>query len=213
MNNKKITIGIINLQINNLFSIYKACINAGYKTEIVNDLKNYYKKDIILLPGVGSFKSGVDFLKKSSIDKKIYDYLDKPYSLLYGICLGMQLLFEQSEEFTNKKGLSLLKGNVCRINKNIKNIKIPHIGWSNLISLKKNFFLRRFYKKSFYFTHSYYCDPKNKDDILCLSKYNSFNFCSAVHKNKIFGTQFHPEKSGLAGVEFLKNLKNLKNYI
>ncbi len=213
MNNKKITLGIINLKINNLFSIYKACINAGYKTEIVNDLKSYNKKDIILLPGVGSFKSGIDFLKKNSIDKKIYDYLDKPYSLLYGICLGMQLLFEQSEEFTNKKGLSLLKGNVRKINKNIKNIKIPHVGWSNFNLLKKNFFLNKFNKKSFYFTHSYYCDPKSKNDILSMCRYNSFNFCSAVYKNKIFGTQFHPEKSGIVGLEFLKNLKYLKNYI
>mgnify|MGYP006113948665 CR=1 FL=1 len=211
MNKKKLSIGIIDLTINNMFSIYRSCLKAGYKTEIIDIKKNKLNYDIIILPGVGAFKSGMKFLKKNHLDEKLYNYLERPNAFIYGICLGMQLLFNKSYEFTKTKGLGLIDGEVVKF-KNI-NVDSTHLGWNKLNiknkDLKKNF--KKFENKYFYFIHSYYAKPKLKKNIFANSQHGSKIFCSIVKKKNIFGTQFHPEKSGPMGIEFLKNLKKLKN--
>jgi len=211
MNKTRLSVGIIDLDINNIFSVYRACLKAGFKTEIVNLKKNKFNYDIVILPGVGAFKSGMKFLKKTHLTDKLYDYLERPNSFVYGICLGMQLLFSKSYEFVETKGLKLIDGNVIKFS-SIK-ANVTHLGWNKLNikdgNLNRDF--KKFENKYFYFVHSYYAKPKFKKDIFASSQYGNINFCSIAKRGNIFGTQFHPEKSGYLGIEFLKNLKKLKS--
>ena len=117
MKKNRIKVGIIDLNINNIFSVYKSCTKAGYRTEIVDFNKQKLLYDIIILPGVGAFRTGIKFLKKNNIKDKLRTYLSKPNSLLYGICLGMQLLFDKSYEFEETKGLQFIDGKVLKFNK------------------------------------------------------------------------------------------------
>ena len=201
-------IGIVDLKINNILSIYEACVAAGYDVKIINKKTKVYNQNIIILPGIGSYRKAMEKLKKMNFEKKIKNFIKKKNNLLVGICLGMQLFFTKSEEFGETKGLNLIEGNVKKINK--KNI-VPHTGWNNILKNKKNSFLTTIKKKNmFYFTHSFYCDPLNKSFIIGKTKYKNFTFCSVVQKQNIIGMQFHPEKSSLLGIDLLKNLKNFK---
>ena len=151
----------------------------------------------------------MQFIKKYKFDEKIFEYSLIKKKLLLGICLGMQLLFDESEEFGRTKGLGLISGKVKKL-KFLHNYPVPHIGW-NRIDLKKNKnnFLKNCNKKEmFYFVHSYYCIPKNSKQISAQTKYGNLSFCSAVNSDNIFGTQFHPEKSSKPGISILDNLKN-----
>ena len=211
MSKARLSVGIIDLTVSNIFSVYKGCLKAGFKTEIINLKKNKLNYDIIILQGVGAFNSGMKFLKKNHLDDKLNDYLERPNGFVYGICLGMQLLFNKSYEFTETKGLGFINGDVLKF-KNIK-AKATHLGW-NKINIENNNYkkdFKKFENKYFYFVHSYYTKPKSKKEIFANSQYGNINFCSVAKKRNIFGTQFHPEKSGFFGIEFLKNLKKLKN--
>ena len=211
MKKNSLSVGIINLAVSNIFSVYEGCKKAGFKVEIIDKKKKNFNYDIVILPGVGSFGSGMKFFQENHLDEKLKEYLLKPNSLVYGICLGMQLLFEKSYEFGEKKGLSLLAGDVKKFSNN--NQHVTHLGWNKLILRTNDFmkYFKKFENKNFYFVHSYYVNPKNKKEIFAQSKHGNKIFCSITKKNNIFGTQFHPEKSGLMGIEFLKNLKYLKN--
>ena len=203
----KIKIGVINLKSHNLFSILQAMKNIGYKTKIVENYKEIIKTDMIILPGVGSFKYAMNYLNKTGLKDELLKHTIIKRKSLFGICLGMQLLFTKSEEFGKTKGLNLFQGKVKKINTNNK--KVPHIGWNN-IKKKNRFFLpKKVLTKKFYFTHSFYCEPKNINDIHTETKYDNLIFCSSVIKKNIIGTQFHPEKSGEAGLTILKEIKNI----
>ena len=212
MTNNKLTVGIIDLKFNNLFSIYKACIQTGFKTSIITTKQKNFNYDLVIIPGVGTFKSGMKVFKNNYYDEKIFNYLSKKSSFVYGICLGMQLLFEKSYEFGTTKGLGLIKGDVRLFTKKNKTLK-TNMGWCQ-IKLKKKIKglnLNKFNEKYFYFVHSYYTNPTNNSDKLASTSHGKFSFASAVRKNNILGTQFHPEKSGSLGLEFLKNLRNFKD--
>lgn len=204
------TIGIINLNINNLFSIQKACIEAGYKVKVIDIKEKKYNYDILLIPGVGAFSSGIDYLKKNGFEEKIKNYLIKPNSFIYGICLGMQLLFNSSNEFKNSKGLKFIDGKVVNFKK-FSNEKKINIGWSKINVIDKQYksLFSKFEEKYFYFIHSFYAKPFDKKNIFANTNYGKLNFCSITKKNNIFGSQFHPEKSGKIGIEFLKKIKDL----
>lgn len=211
MKNNNLSIGIINLSVSNILSVYEGCRKAGYNVEVIDKKNCKFKYDIIIVPGVGSFSSGMKYFNENNFSEKIMDYLTKPNALVYGICLGMQLLFKKSYEFKETKGLNLVNGDV----KKFKNNKtfITHLGW-NKIFFEENEYLKyfkKFEKKNFYFVHSYFVKPTNKNEIFAKSKHGNKKFCSIVKKNNIFGTQFHPEKSGPIGIEFLKSIKYLKN--
>ena len=204
---KKLKVGIINLNINNMFSIYQAFKEIGCNTKIISFNEKNYNYDILVLPGDGSFSNVIKIFKKNFIDKKNKDLKLKKSKILFGICLGMQLLFDNSYEFGNTKGLGIIKGSVKKIKKT-NNIKVPHIGWNklHLTNNKKNFIKKKNNKKSFYFVHSYYCDPKMKENISAYTKNGKTKFCSAVQKDNVIATQFHPEKSGVIGLEFLRSI-------
>lgn len=212
MINKKLSAGIIDLKFNNLFSIYKACIKAGFKTTIISSKQKNLNYDFVIIPGVGAFKSGMNVIRKNNYDEKIFNYLLKPNSFIYGICLGMQLLFEKSFEFGSTKGLGLIKGNIPELKKKNNKMK-TNMGWCKTKFLVKKSKLghKNFDNKHFYFVHSYYANPANSKEILATTFHGNFEFTSVVKKKNILGTQFHPEKSGNLGIEFLRNIKKYKN--
>lgn len=201
----KIKVGILNLGLNNLYSIYSAFKNIGYKTTIINHKNNFLKFDILVIPGIGAFKRVMHDIKKKSIDKKILEYVGQK-KLLFGICLGMQILFEESEEFGKYKGLGILKGEVKKFNSKIS--QIPHMSWNKVFFNDKKIKSKFKSENFFYFVHSYYCVPKNKKIIFSETLNYKSKFASSVKFENIIATQFHPEKSGIIGIKFLKNLKN-----
>ena len=162
MNKTRLSVGIIDLTINNMFSVYRSCLKAGFKTEIIDLKKNKLNYDIVILPGVGTFKSGMKFLKKTHLNNKLLDYLERPNAFVYGICLGMQLLFNKSYEFVETNGLELINGEVLKFH-DIK-ANATHIGWNKLNIKNENFKkdFKKFENKYFYFIHSYYTKPKFK---------------------------------------------------
>ena len=208
MKKDKLRIGIIDLKINNIFSIFKATQIANFKCKIIDKKDNYKKYDLIILPGVGSFNEAMKKIKREDIDKKIYEFVEDNSKKLLGICLGMQLLFERSSEFGNTRGLNLLKGTVEKFKK--KDVKIvPHMNWSKIYfkNLKNASILKTFNKKEFYFVHSFYCRIEKKENLLTYTNHENSKFCSSVRYENILGTQFHPEKSGKIGINFLKKIE------
>ena len=198
----KVKVGVIDLKSHNLFSILQAMKNIGYKTTVLNKANQFKDKDIIILPGVGSFKYAMNFLKNSGLSDSIKEHVQKKKTL-FGICLGMQLLFSKSEEFGKTNGLNIFKGKVIKFND--KNLKIPHIGW-NKIDKKTEFFYPKIYLKISSILPTLLLQPHNDNDIHAITHYGRFKFCSSVVKKNIVGTQFHPEKSGKAGLKILKQL-------
>ncbi len=202
-NFSKVKVGVIDLKSHNLFSILQAMKNIGYKTTVLNKANQFKDKDIIILPGVGSFKYAMNFLKNSGLSDSIKEHVQKKKTL-FGVCLGMQLLFSKSEEFGKTNGLNIFKGKVIKFND--KNLKIPHIGWNNIDKKNGIFLPKNLFKNKYYFTHSFYCKPQDDNDIHAITNYGRLKFCSSVVKKNIVGTQFHPEKSGKAGLKILKQL-------
>ena len=202
-------ISIIDLEVSNLYSITNAVKHLGYDYKISNSKNEIESSDCIILPGVGSFPYAISQLKKKNIYKTIINDVKKGKPII-GICLGFQLLFTNGEEFRDTKGLNLIEGSVKILPKK-NDLPIPHVGWNNLIKSNKKsdtFFTKKDY---FYFVHSYYAEPTNKKVCLSHTKYGNYKFCSSILSENIFGFQFHPEKSGRAGLNLLsKALKNAK---
>ena len=203
--NKKIT--IIDYKCGNIFSLIRLIKDKfNYSIEITDDPNKISKAEKIILPGVGSFKVGIDNIKKKNIDVSINEFL-KTGNHLFGICLGMQLLMDTSEEFGKHNGLGLISGKVQEIKK-MKNFPVPHIGWSKIkiLNNRQHFLLNRLKDDSFfYFIHSFKVITENKDNTLCTTTYGENVFSSVTSFNNISGTQFHPEKSGKVGEKMLEN--------
>ena len=206
MNKKKIT--IIDYGCGNIFSLKRTINKFDYNVEFTKDPDKIVNSEKIFLPGVGAFKTGIDNLKKNNLDEAIRLFLKKGNFLL-GICLGMQLLMDKSEEFGNYLGLGLISGDVSKLGK-INNYPIPHIGWTQIHkqhSSNDNIYLLKSIKDQsyFYFIHSYQVIKKKKNETLSLSSYGNNYFSSIVNSDNIFGTQFHPEKSGKVGEKLVFN--------
>lgn len=201
---------IINYGMGNLRSVENALKKLNCNCKIINDPNELDNSDKIILPGVGSFKTAINLLDKGGwINKIKYNVLEKKKNI-FGICLGMQLLSDLSEENGVTKGLELISGEV----KNLKNLgcklRVPQIGWNNVsIKNKHKYFEGVKDDMDFYFVNSYVFLPKDQSNIIGLTNYD-INFCSVISKNNIFGTQFHPEKSHGNGVQLLKNFAELK---
>ena len=194
---------ILNYGIGNSHSILNTYKHLGISCEISKELNIIKNATHLILPGVGSYKHAMNFLKNSGLSESIKEHVQKKKTL-FGICLGMQLLFSKSEEFGKTNGLNIFKGKVIKFDN--KNLKVPHIGW-NKIDKKNGIFLQKnLFKNKYYFTHSFYCKPQDENDIHATTNYGRFKFCSSVVKKNVVGTQFHPEKSGKAGLKILKQL-------
>lgn len=199
-------IAIIDYGAGNLSSITNALDFLKVKYKVTDKAEDIEKADKIIFPGVGSFGDCIKSLKKKKLIKTLQKEINKkPY---LGICLGLQVLFEGSEESKGIKGLSIFKGK-CKRFKN-RNLKIPQIGWNSIkIINKKSLFLRNIDNRSYlYFVHSYYLDPEDKNIILTKTNYG-IDFVSSIEKDNLFGTQFHPERSGDIGIRILKNFVRL----
>lgn len=210
--NKNI-ITIIDYNCGNIFSLVRILEKLNIKYNVSNDPKIISKSDKLILPGVGSFSVGIDNLKKKNIDESIKKFVEKGNWIL-GICLGMQLLVSNSEEFGDNDGLDLIKGEVKKLKStNKKRYKIPHVGW-NSINFKQNTYSDNFLKNvknysNFYFTHSFAVKTKLKDNTLAETIYSENSFSSIISKENILGVQFHPEKSGIVGEKMIRNFLNL----
>jgi len=201
-------VGIINYGAGNLMSITKAAEVLGLQTYILDKPKKN-EFDLLILPGVGSFGSAIKTILKNGLYEEIINFFNSGKPIL-GICLGIQLIFEKSEEAKNMDGLKLLKGEVVKF-KN-KSLPIPHMCW-NLVRFKKtNPLILDGLKDEefFYFVHSYYPVPKQKDIVFATTEYSE-EFCSMIVKDNIVATQFHLEKSGPKGLKLLKNIINYFN--
>jgi len=199
---------IIDFGMGNLGSIKNMLEKIGTKVIISSKSKDIEKADKLILPGVGAFDNAMNNLQKLNLipilNKKV---LEDKIPIL-GICLGMQLLMEKSEE-GKLKGLRWIKGEVIKFKFKGNSLKTPHMGWNTLKILdKKSLFANNSKEVRFYFVHSYHVVCKNKENILATTNYG-YDFTSAVHKGNIYGTQFHPEKSHKFGLKLLKNFIEL----
>ena len=191
----------------NIGSLYNIFNYLGYNVDLCNDGKKI-RSNFLVLPGIGAFGTAINLLKKKKLDINIKDFAKSKNNFVLGICLGMQLLFTNGNEGGKKEGLGLIDGYVEKIDEKKTNLKLPNIGWSK-INIVNNSFLNidKFNNADFYFIHSFIGIPTKSDNIVANSTYKKNKFCSIVtNKKNILGTQFHPEKSGENGLEFLKNL-------
>ena len=201
---------IIDYEMSNLHSVKRALDFFKINSKVSSDPKEILNSKLAILPGVGAFPEAMNKLKGLNLINAIKEFinLEKPF---VGICLGMQLLFENSEEFGNNEGLGIIKGSVKKFD-NDTNFKVPHIGWNKIKKSNNKFDYEIIDFKNFsnimYFVHSYYVKPESNDIIMSYTDYCNMNFCSSIKHKNIFAFQFHPEKSGLGGLNIYKNLKN-----
>jgi glutamine amidotransferase len=203
-------IGIVDYGMGNLFSVSEALKRLEVPFFISEKKAELMEADGIILPGVGSFKDAMVRLHESELTEMIQEYVQTGKPLL-GICLGMQLLFEESEENGLTKGLSLLPGRVVRFpgrDENGETYKVPHMGWNRLEWVNSSPITANLEEDYAYFVHSYYVQTENKEIIIGKSTYSE-EVPAVVGKNNIFGMQFHPEKSSKLGVELLKNFTKM----
>lgn len=197
-------ITIIDCGISNLRSVQKAFEKVGVSTEISKDASVIEAAEKLVLPGVGAFGQGIENLEKNLLVEPILRHVKNGKPII-GICLGMQLLFSESEELGHHRGLNLLKGRLRRFP---ATVKVPHVGWNQAHARKRSLLLRGINGGSyFYFVHSYYLKP-DEDVTLTTTDYG-IEFPSSIEKENIFGIQFHPEKSQENGLTILKNFADL----
>ena len=201
-------IAIIDYDAGNLKSVEKALASIGEESVITRDFQTILKADKVILPGVGAFGDAMDNLKRLELDKVIHEVAEKQTPFL-GICLGLQLLFESSEESPGVEGLSLLKGKILRI-PDQEGLKIPHIGWNSL-TLQNNgrLFDGMPQEPYVYFVHSYYLKAEEPEIVKATTDYSTCIHAS-VEKDNIFACQFHPEKSSTVGLSILRNFAQIK---
>ena len=197
---------IVDYGLGNLRSVQNAFALLGADAKISSTPSEVGNADKLVLPGVGSFQDAVEGLRKRKLIEPIKKFIASGRVYL-GICLGLQLLYEESEE-GKAKGLSVFKGKVRRFKKKA-NIKIPHIGW-NSVDLKKigeKLPPMQGVKDAsyFYFVHSYYAEPDDENTVAATTEYGDVEFTSMISKGNVFATQFHPERSQEVGLKFLKN--------
>lgn len=201
-------IGIIDYDAGNLRSVEKALQYLGKETIVTRDSEQIRKADKVILPGVGAFGDAMKKLQEYHLDTLIREIADSGKPLL-GICLGLQLLFEESEESQGVKGLGILEGKIKRIPEE-KGLKVPHIGWNSLNLEHNGRLFRNIPENSYvYFVHSYYLEAKDPEIVKASTEYG-VHIHASVEKNNLFACQFHPEKSSETGLQILKNFAELE---
>lgn len=198
-------IAIVDYGMGNLRSVQKGFEKAGWEASIVSDASSLSRSSGIVLPGVGAFARAMENLKQTGLFEAIMSEINagKPF---LGICLGLQLLFEVSEEFGLTDGMGIFPG---RVKKLPDTVKVPHMGWNKVFFKKETPLMEGILNGShFYFVHSYFVDAETPDQIVGITEYG-LNFASMVQKDNIFGIQFHPEKSSTLGLRILKNFGGL----
>lgn len=201
-------IAVIDYGAGNIQSVIKAMNFIGTECLVTDNKEEILSCEGAILPGVGSFEDAMNCMRETGSDKAVYEFVKtgKPF---LGICLGLQLLFESSEESPGVDGLGLLKGRVLRIPDDGGKLKIPHMGWNSL-DIKKHDGLFRGIEGSpyVYFVHSYYLHAEDRDVVSSNTEYGTL-IDASVSSGNIFATQFHPEKSGEVGLSILRNFVSM----
>jgi len=198
-------ITIIDNEMGNIQSVSNALNQLDIENIASRDPSVLLNSKGLILPGVGAFPMAMDNLERNGLDKLLVELINKEIPIL-GICLGMQLLFEESEEKGLCRGLGVLKGKVKKISKTDQN-SVPHVGWNVITITKNNPLTKNLNDESrFYYDHSYYVDETGSKTIASLD-YGE-QMCVAVNNKNIFGVQFHPEKSQRNGLRLLRNFDN-----
>jgi imidazole glycerol-phosphate synthase subunit HisH len=211
-------IALVDYGMGNLRSVEKALARVGADVRIVSDAKGVLMADALVLPGVGAFGDCMANLQKAGLVEAIREFIDSKRPFL-GICLGMQGLFESSEEAPGVKGLTVFPGTVPKFHFNgvgsqagtpvpprTSSLKVPHMGWNELRITKRDCPLLKDVADGsrVYFVHSYYCAPKDQS-LTCATTEYGIEFCSMLWAGNVFATQFHPEKSQAVGLKMLEN--------
>jgi glutamine amidotransferase len=204
-------VAIVDYGLGNLFSIQQACRAVGLEADVTDNQKQITAARAVILPGVGAFGNAMSALARLDLIAPLRDYAASGRPL-FGICLGMQLLMDESEEFGRQEGLGIIPGTVVRLPSG-PGLKVPQIGWSRvrgnegawtdtpLDGTRDNTF--------FYFIHSYYVRPRDTQNIIARSHFGNIDYCCAIRNKSVFGVQFHPERSGPAGIAMYANLLRL----
>ena len=202
-------IGVIDYGASNIFSVVRALNSLGASTKILKKSKDFENIDKLVFPGQGSMGACLKKLSENDLrDALIFSLKNLPF---LGICLGLQILFSESEESEGEKGLNIFSEKIEKFSEfEDKTIKIPHMGW-NQVEISQNHFLLKGIKsnENFYFVHSFASKEANQNEIFSKTFHGEI-FNSAVGKDNIFATQFHPEKSGKSGLMILKNFLDWK---
>ena len=221
----------------NLFSVAQACTHVGMSPVITSEPREVSNADVVILPGVGAFGDAMEHLKRLDLVSPLRDVAqsDKP---LIAICLGMQLLMTESYEFGRHAGLGIIAGSVVHLadspessrhsdNQATARVKVPQVGWNRIFRQesaggpKLNGLNSDHWASSplsglgngefMYFVHSYHVEPEDASLVLSVSRYGESEFCSSLHYRNIFGFQFHPERSGLPGLQIYRNIQSSPN--
>jgi len=197
-------VAIVDFHMGNLFSVRQACEAAGMAATITSDRREILTARAVILPGVGAFGDAMSTLRTLDLISVLHDVADSGKPLI-GICLGLQLLMTESEEFGDHRGLDLIPGRVARLSEGSAEakIKVPQVGW-NTISAEQPWdstLLRNVPDKTYmYFVHSYYVIPEDTNVITSVTTYGDNTFCSSISRRNVFACQFHPERSGPVGL-------------
>lgn len=200
-------IAIIDYDAGNIKSVEKALKRLGQEVKVTRDREEILYADKVILPGVGSFGDAMEKLVNYGLKDVIYEVVDKKIPFL-GICLGMQLLFERSDETPGVDGLGILKGEILRIPET-SGLKIPHMGWNSLEFHGNGKLFKGLPSEPYvYFVHSYYLKAEEEEIVTATAEYGTCIHAS-VEKGQVFGCQFHPEKSSDIGIQILQNFVEL----
>lgn len=213
-NRDNIRVAIIDYGMGNLFSVQRACVQSGFDAVVTHQKEEILNADGVIFPGVGAFGDAMAHLEKLDLIQPIKDFIHsgKPY---FGICLGMQLLMSESEEFGIHKGLDIIPGAVKKLNAEHRENqpgKVPQVGWNQICpknDTQKNWTgtpLDHLESGEYmYFVHSYHVKPADKSVVLSSTFYEGVEFCSTLQQDNIFAVQYHPEKSAVEGLKIYKN--------
>ncbi len=215
MKTKKI--GVINYGYGNIFSVVNALKYLNLEYKIINESKQIFEYKNIILPGVGSFGNVMNKLNELKFSDAIKNYVEDEDNLLLGICVGMQVFFNESEESINTPGLGLIGGKVKKLTKKSDSYidRIPNIGWrENFTDIDNLFFEKNLNEKKTYFIHSYHCIPEKKyKNISYINRGSNEKIVSSIFEKNIIGIQFHAERSKDNGLELIKEIfLNWRNY-
>lgn len=200
-------IAIIDYDAGNIKSVERALQKLGQEVVVTRDAKAILSADKVILPGVGAFGDAMENLRRYHLDKVIYQVVERDIPFL-GICMGLQLLFEKSDESKGVEGLGILEGEICRI-PDCEGLKIPHMGWNSLHLQNNGRLFKDIDENAYvYFVHSYYLKAKDEKIVKATTEYST-HIHASVEKGNVFACQFHPEKSSEAGLQILKNFANL----
>ena len=202
-------IAIVDYNMGNLASVKNAFAKLGKDTVVESDPTKFKEYDKLILPGVGAFGDAMEHLRERNMIEAIKDFADSGKPMI-GICLGMQLLFESSEEFGEHKGLGLIKGHVKAFDESkfSEPLKVPHMGWNRMFTTSHPLFKGLDENHYLYFVHTFHVTCENNEDIIGETEYG-YKFTSAVAHNNIMGIQPHPEKSHENGLKILENFIGL----